>query len=131
MADWDGKERRVESVQLKHLTETIEHHIKSDDMKFDLLFEKMNNTTLELSKLVVLNTETLKSQMLLVSNTQQMVMKHNEFLFGNGTNGEKSISVRIDRLEGYEESRKWTFRVMWGAIITLFTKIFYDFVSRK
>lgn len=131
MNDWDGKERRTNGVEtiVNELKQTIAHHINSDDAKFSMMIDKMHDIDTNVSKMIVLSTETLKSQMTLVASNQQMTMKHNEFIYGN-SNGEKGISVRIDRLEGAEESRKWTFRVMWAAIISLLTKVFYDLIKR-
>jgi len=127
---YSGPERRAENQEVKHLTSILEAHIKEDNERFKELLNTTHGLDLKLSNLIVLNTETLKSQMNLMANNQIMVNKHNEFLFGNG-NGEKGVSLRIDRLEGAEESRKWTFKLLWASIITLITKTFYDVLVKR
>lgn len=113
---------------LQNISNVLEAHIKEDNVRFGEIIDKLHKVETQLSNLIILNTETLKSQMSLIANNQTVVNKHNEFIFGNG-NGEKGISLRIDRLEGSEESRKWTFRAIWAALITLLTKVFYDLIK--
>ena len=127
---WDGNERRAKDAHISHIATALEEHTKEDAVRFAEIITKLHKLDISISNLMVLNTETLKSQMSLVSASQLMLNKHNEFLFGD-TNGNKGAAIRLDRLEGAEESRKWTFRAMWAAIVTLLTKVFYDVISRK
>ncbi len=115
---------------VKYVKETMDGHIKSDEIMFKELVNKLHLMDNSISNLVVLSTETLKSQMALTSEAQKMLYKHNEFLFGD-SNGNKGVSIRVDRLEGIEEAHRWTFRAMWGALITLIGKVFYDIMSNK
>jgi len=102
---------------------------RSEHLNYSDLIEKVHRLDTSINSLTILVTEQLKGQMTLIAANQCMTNKHNEFIYGNG-NGEKGISIRVDRLEGAEDSHKWTFRAMWGLIGTLFVKIFYDFIRR-
>jgi hypothetical protein len=46
---------------------------------------------------------------------QELIERHEETLFKG--NGQPAMSVRLDRLEQIEDSRKWHIRAIWGGLI--------------
>lgn len=133
MNNWDGKERRQMSSSdaiINQIANTIIDHTKSDEIKFNDILANQHKMELAINNLTVVNSEVLKNQIFITSQIQERLNKHEVFLFGNGDD-HKGVSLRLDRIEGAEDARKWTFRVMWGAIITMLTKTFYDMLSKR
>lgn len=57
------------------------------------------------------------------ANQTKLLEKHERALYGNGQTG---IITRTDRLEQVEKGRTWSFRAVWGTLITVLGKVVYD-----
>lgn len=123
---WDGKERRLADSQF---SEMLRGHILQDEEALKKLNDKIHSIDVQLSSLIVLNTETLKNQMTMMTEVKRDISEHQKFLFGNGDN-HNGVNSRIQTLEDIEESRKWSFRLIWSTIGAMVAKIFYDILRR-
>ena len=109
---------------------------RSDEILSRLTLEKLEINTrltkleMAIEALMTLYTETNKATLAMLGQHAQQLTDHSKFLYGDATNF-NSASVRIDRLESFQTTQKWTIKVMWGAIITFVLKIFGDFMSAK
>lgn len=58
-------------------------------------------------------------------DVRALLEKHSTSLYGNGHEG---LMVRMDRLEQIEKNRLWAWRTVFGCVVGLVVKAFFDMV---
>jgi len=58
-----------------------------------------------------------------------LVQKHDDVI--QGKNNSPGLKTKIDRLEQSEKKRAWHFRTIWGAMVGVVMKVFYDTFGPK
>lgn len=53
----------------------------------------------------------------------EISQKHNVML--EGSNGTPGLRIRVDRIEQREQDRRWSFRLLWGAIVTTLVSVLF------
>lgn len=87
----------------------------------------MSDSTELLEKLSEIHG-TLEGLKVSVDNMNKTVAKHDYTLTGNGGPG---LLTRVDRIEQTQETRKWHFRTMWGAMLVVGLKLLGDFIYKR
>ena len=130
MSNWDGRERRLNSSVLEsnlyNLLKAFENHLIEDRETAKMLSSRLLQIELALGKQTEILSNTVQAMGNYAMETRKEIGDINGYIFGNHTNGNKGVSVRIEMLEEAHKQHVWTLRTVWAFIIGAVVKFFFD-----
>lgn len=101
-----------------------------EKMQIDKRLQEIEKTLVQLDKTIatmtVIYTQTHETMTKLMSDQAERLYVINKILNGDAEKNIKGHAERINNLEEIEESRRWTIKAMWGALLGVAIKIIYD-----
>lgn len=101
-----------------------------EKMQIDKRLQEIEKTLISLDKTVatmtVIYTQTHEAMTTLLGKQANDIYSINKILNGDAEKNVKGHSERLNNLEEIEETRRWTIKAMWTAILGVFVKIVYD-----